>query len=280
MRRLARTVGVEAMSLYNHVGSKDDLLDGLVDLVFEEIEPPPSGVDWRTAMRRRAISTREALRRHPWAIGLMEARSKPGPASIALHEAVLKTLREAGFSLAETVHAYSVQDAYIYGFALQERALPSSLETPEGGAEVAARQMSRAVGRRVPVHLRDGRRAHRDVRLRLHGRVRVRARPHPRRPRAAPRRRLTPCGASGRAAGGSGQVARERRRQPGGAPVVAGDRLDHEARVLAVERQRRDLVGVRRPLDDAPVERQRRHAGGAREAAREALGERPSGRTR
>jgi len=123
MRRLAKTLGVEAMSLYNHVGSKDDLLDGLVELVFEEIEPPPSGVDWRTAMRRRAVSTREALRRHPWAIGLMEARSKPGPASIALHEAVLKTLREAGFSLAETVHAYSVQDAYIYGFALQEKTL-------------------------------------------------------------------------------------------------------------------------------------------------------------
>ena len=150
MRRLARTVGVEAMSLYNHIGSKDDLLDGLVDLVFEEIEPPASGVDWRTAMRGRAISTREALRRHPWAIGLMEARSKPGPASIALHEAVLKTLREAGFSLAETVHAYSVQDAYIYGFALQERALPASLETPEGGAEVAARQMSRAVADAYP----------------------------------------------------------------------------------------------------------------------------------
>ena len=98
-------------------------------------------------MRRRAVSTREALRRHPWAIGLMEARSKPGPASIALHEAVLKTLREAGFSLAETVHAYSVQDAYIYGFALQERALPSSLETPEGGAEVAARQVDQAAQR-------------------------------------------------------------------------------------------------------------------------------------
>ena len=102
MRRLAKTLGVEAMSLYNHVGNKDDLLDGLVDLVFDEIEPPPSDVDWRTAMRRRAISTREALRRHPWAIGLMEARSQPGPATLALHEAVLRCLREAGFSVAET----------------------------------------------------------------------------------------------------------------------------------------------------------------------------------
>jgi len=141
MRRLAKSLGVEAMSLYNHVGSKDDLLDGLVELVFEEIEPPPSGVDWRTAMRRRAISTREALRRHPWAIGLMEARSQPGPASIALHEAVLKTLREAGFSLAETVHAYSVQDAYIYGFALQERSLP--FESTEESTEIAEASAAR-----------------------------------------------------------------------------------------------------------------------------------------
>ena len=146
MRKLAQQLGVEAMSLYNHVGSKEDLLDGLVDLVFEEIEPPPSGVGWRTAMRRRAVSTREALRRHPWAIGLMEARSKPGPASIALHEAVLKTLREAGFSLAETVHAYSVQDAYIYGFALVEneqriaqavRGIRRVLETSLNGKQVA-----------------------------------------------------------------------------------------------------------------------------------------------
>jgi AcrR family transcriptional regulator len=150
MRRLAKTLGVEAMSLYNHVGSKDDLLDGLVDLVFAEIEPPPAGVDWRAAMRQRAVSTREALRRHPWAIGLMEARSGPGPANIRLHEAVLKCLREAGFSLAETVHAYSVQDAYIYGFALQEKALPEELDTPEGGAAVAARQMSREVADAYP----------------------------------------------------------------------------------------------------------------------------------
>jgi AcrR family transcriptional regulator len=141
MRRLAKEVGVEAMSLYNHVANKDDLLNGLVDLVFEEIEPPSPDDDWRTAMRRRALSTREALRRHPWAIGLMEARSTPGPANIALHEAVLQCLREAGFSLEETVHAYNVQDSYIYGFALQERELPTSFEDPAVSAEVAERQI-------------------------------------------------------------------------------------------------------------------------------------------
>src|SRR4051812_37824588 len=85
MRKLARTVGVEAMSLYNHVKNKDDLLDGLIDRVFAEIEPPSVDVDWRTAMRRRALSTRAVLRRHPWAIGLMEARSKPGPSNLDFH---------------------------------------------------------------------------------------------------------------------------------------------------------------------------------------------------
>ena len=144
MRRLAKQLGVEAMSLYNHVANKEDILDGIVDIVFGEIEPPSTDVAWKTAMRRRAISTREALRRHPWAIGLMEARSRPGPANLRLHEAALKCLREAGFSLEATVHAYSVQDSYIYGFALQEKALPSSFDTPEGGAQVAERMLPQA----------------------------------------------------------------------------------------------------------------------------------------
>jgi AcrR family transcriptional regulator len=142
MRKLAGTLGVEAMSLYNHVSNKEDLVNGVVDLVFAEIEPPPPDIDWKDAMRGRALSTREALNRHPWAIGLMEARSAPGPANVRLHEAVLKCLREAGFSLEETVHAYSVQDAYIYGFALQERELPTSFEDPEVSAQVAERQIS------------------------------------------------------------------------------------------------------------------------------------------
>lgn len=144
-----KPLGVEAMSLYNHVAHKEDLIDGMVDMVFGEIEPPSADVDWRTAMRRRAISTREALRRHPWAIGFMEARSRPGPANLRFHEAALKCLREAGFSLADTVHAYNVQDSYIYGFALQERALPA-FDTPGEGARVADRMLPQATVAEYP----------------------------------------------------------------------------------------------------------------------------------
>jgi AcrR family transcriptional regulator len=127
------------MSLYNHVASKDDLLDGMVDLVFSEIEPPTADVDWRTAMRKRAVSTRAALGRHRWAIGLMEGRTNHGPANLNLHDAVLGCLRAAGFSIEMTVHAYSVQDAYIYGFALQERDMSS--ESADDFAAEAQRQM-------------------------------------------------------------------------------------------------------------------------------------------
>jgi AcrR family transcriptional regulator len=139
MRKLAKELGVEAMSLYNHVASKDDLLDGMVDLVFAEIELPPADVDWKAAMRRRAVSTRDALTRHRWAIGLMEGRTTHGPANLRLHDAVLGCLRAAGFSLEMTVHALSVQDAYIYGFALQERDMSS--ESADDFAAEARRQM-------------------------------------------------------------------------------------------------------------------------------------------
>jgi AcrR family transcriptional regulator len=139
MRNLAKELGVEAMSLYNHVANKDDLLDGMIDLVFGEIELPPADVDWKTAMRRRAVATREALNRHRWAIGLMEGRSSHGPANLSLHNAVLGCLRAAGFSMEMTVHAYSVQDSYIYGFALQERDMSS--ESADDFAAEAQRQM-------------------------------------------------------------------------------------------------------------------------------------------
>jgi AcrR family transcriptional regulator len=140
MRKLAKELGVEAMSLYNHVANKDDLIDGLIDLVFDEIEPPRPGVEWRAALRRRAVTTREALRRHPWANGLMEGRARPGPSSARVHEAVLRCLREAGFSVSDTARAYSLQDSFIYGFALQERSLPA-FDDPRIGAEVADRVM-------------------------------------------------------------------------------------------------------------------------------------------
>jgi AcrR family transcriptional regulator len=139
MRKLGEELGASAMSLYYYVPNKVHLLDGMVDIVFSEIEPPSADVDWKTAMRNRAISTREALRRHPWAIGEMEGRTTHGTANLRLHNAVLGCLRAAGFSLEMTVHAYSVQDAYIYGFALQERDMSS--ETTEDFAAEAQRQM-------------------------------------------------------------------------------------------------------------------------------------------
>jgi len=134
MRKLAKTLGVEAMSLYGHVKHKEDLLDGLVDLVWAEIEYPEG--DWRESMRERAWSTRAALRRHRWAIGLMEARSNPGPNNIREHEKMLRCLRRGGFSVAHTARASSILDAYAYGWALQERALPDELN-----AEVAERML-------------------------------------------------------------------------------------------------------------------------------------------
>jgi len=138
MRRIADELGVGVMSLYHYVSSKDELIGGMVDIVFSEIELPPTDADWKTAMRARAMSTREALNRHRWAVGLMESRAMPGPASIRLHDAVLGILRRAGFSIELTIHAYSVIDAYMYGFALQEKTVP--FETAEGAAAVAEAQ--------------------------------------------------------------------------------------------------------------------------------------------
>jgi AcrR family transcriptional regulator len=126
MRKLGRELGVEAMSLYNHVANKDDLLAGMVDVVFGEIGLPRSGADWKTAMRERAMAARTVLARHPWAIGLMESRTRPGPETLRHHDAVIGCLRGAGFSIAMAAHAYSVLDSYIYGFALQQQSLPFS----------------------------------------------------------------------------------------------------------------------------------------------------------
>jgi AcrR family transcriptional regulator len=139
MRKLADELGVAAMSLYHYVPHKVELIDGMIDIVFSEIEPPSPELDWKTAMRRRAVSTREALGRHRWAVGRMEGSTNHGPANLRLHDAVLGCLRAAGFSIEMTVHAYSVQDAYIYGFALQET--DTSSETPDDFAAEAQRQM-------------------------------------------------------------------------------------------------------------------------------------------
>ena len=135
MRKLGEALGVEAMSLYNHVANKDQLLDGMVDIVFGEVGLPPGDVDWKTAMRRRAVSARQVLSRHRWAIGLMESRTSPGPATLRHHDSVIGCLRGAGFSVEMAAHAFSLLDSYVYGFALQEATLP--FDTAEQTAELA-----------------------------------------------------------------------------------------------------------------------------------------------
>ena len=141
MRRLGEELGVEAMSLYTHVANKDDLLDGMVDAVFAEIDLPAVGAEWRTAMRERAVSARTVLNRHPWAIRLMQSRTAPGPATLRHHDTVIGTLRQAGFTVELTAHAFSAIDAYVYGFALQEASLP--FDTVEEAAEVGAGMFER-----------------------------------------------------------------------------------------------------------------------------------------
>src|SRR5881398_420612 len=135
MRKLGEVLGVEAMSLYNHVANKDQLLDGMVDLVFGEIDLPAGRADWKTAMRERAQSARRALGRHRWAITLMSTRTSPGPATLRHHDAVIGSLRAGGFSVTLAAHAFSALDSYIYGFALQERDLP--FDTPQETTELA-----------------------------------------------------------------------------------------------------------------------------------------------
>jgi hypothetical protein len=106
------------------VANKDDLIDGMIDVVFGEIDLPSADGDWMSAMRRRAISVRDVLSRHRWAIGLMESRTNPGPANLRHHDAVLGSLLAAGFSIDEAAHAYSVLDSYVYGFAQTQLSLP------------------------------------------------------------------------------------------------------------------------------------------------------------
>lgn len=136
MRKLGHELGVEAMALYYHFASKDEVLDGIVDRVHAEIEVPSGKRGWRSAMRQRAISARAALSRHPWASVLMESRTNPGPASLRHHDAVIGCLRRAGFSIELAAHAYSLLDTYIYGFAQQQTSLP--FETGGQAADVAA----------------------------------------------------------------------------------------------------------------------------------------------
>ena len=124
MRRLAEALSVEAMSLYHHIANKDDILDGMVEIVFSEIDLPRDDTDWKTAMHQRAGSVRAALTRHPWAISIMESRTSPGPSTLRHHDAMIGCCRRAGLSIEMAAHAFSLIDSYIYGFVLQEVNLP------------------------------------------------------------------------------------------------------------------------------------------------------------
>lgn len=124
MRTVAAVLGVEAMSLYHHVANKADLLDGMVDVVFAELPVPALVTDWRAAMRLRAQQVRTMLHRHRWALALIGSRATPGLATLRHHDAVIGCLRQAGFSIPLTAHAYSALDAYIFGFVLVELQLP------------------------------------------------------------------------------------------------------------------------------------------------------------
>jgi AcrR family transcriptional regulator len=139
IRSLAQELGVKPMSVYYYVSNKDDILDGIVDLVFSEIDLPVAGGDWRSEMSRRANSARQVLKRHPWATTLLQSRTNAGPATLRHHNAVIGTLREAGFSVEQTAHAFALIDSYVYGFALSERALP--INGPESVADVADSMM-------------------------------------------------------------------------------------------------------------------------------------------
>ena len=148
IRSLADELGVKPMSVYHHVANKDEILDGIVDIVFDEIDLPEVDGDWHAEMRRRASSARTVLSRHRWAIGLLESRTTPGPATLRHHDAVIGTLRGAGFSPEMTAHAYALIDSYVYGFALQEASLP--FEGPESVGEIAGPIMNLMVAGDYP----------------------------------------------------------------------------------------------------------------------------------
>jgi AcrR family transcriptional regulator len=144
MRELGLRLGVEAMSLYNHVTSKDDILDGMVDLVVSEIDLPSDAVDWKEAMRRRAISAQSAFSRHPWASGLIDSRESSGLARLRYLDWVVGTLRRAGFTLEMAARAFSLLDSYIYGFGRQQLNMAA-------GGDMTPEEMAEAFLQAIPV---------------------------------------------------------------------------------------------------------------------------------
>jgi len=152
IRHIAEALGAKPMALYNHISSKNDILDGIVDLVFGEIDVPSSHIDWKVAMRLRAHSARDALVRHPWASTLMQSRTNPGRETLRHQNAVIGTLRAAGFTIHQAAHAFSVMDSYIYGFTQQQQNL--TYTTPEEAAAVAQQILEQLPADEFP-HLAD-----------------------------------------------------------------------------------------------------------------------------
>ncbi len=140
IRALADHLGTRPMSIYHHVAGKEVLLDGMVDIVFSEIEKPPVDLEWRHALRVRCRSAREVLARHQWSVPLLESRHHPGPELLAHHESVLATLDRAGMPLPLVAHAYAVLDSFVDGFAMQEAnlAVQRGDEDAELAGEIAA----------------------------------------------------------------------------------------------------------------------------------------------
>lgn len=124
MRKLAQSLGVEAMSLYHHVKSKEDLLDGMVEIVAAEFEAPSLALPWREAMTRRAHAAHRTLLAHPWATALIVSRINTGPVMLRYVDATIGCLTQAGFSLPLADRAWNAIDSHVYGFTLQELNFP------------------------------------------------------------------------------------------------------------------------------------------------------------
>jgi len=147
MRRLARELGVEAMSLYNHVANKDEILHGMVEVITDEAELPPGGTEWKAAIRQSAISTRDMFVRHPWASGLWMSRQGGGTARLRRADWLLRTLREAGLPSELTYHAYHIVESHVLGFTVQQLNFPHRGEELEA---IANRFLARLPGGEFP----------------------------------------------------------------------------------------------------------------------------------
>jgi AcrR family transcriptional regulator len=143
MREVAARLSVEAMSLYNHVANKGDILDGMVDLVVGELDTPADVEDWLEAMRRRAVSAHQVFGQHPWLPGLLDSNTSSGPATLRYFDWTLGILARAGFSLDGAARAFSLLDAYIYGFGIQQINFAA-------GGEASPEEMAEALLEFVP----------------------------------------------------------------------------------------------------------------------------------